>query len=64
MTNLRAVDRDARSCQRSGPGDFSEFPLHRRSAHRAKAAQLIDLLRAYPSVAANEAAVRRLGPAR
>ena len=53
------VDRDGKIIQRSGLEDFSEFPLIVGQGAPREAAQLIDLLRAYPSVAAEtEAAVR------
>jgi len=53
------VDREGKIIQRSALEDFAAFPLIVGEGAPHEAAQLIDLLRAYPSVAeATEAAVR------
>lgn len=57
--NSALVDREGKIIQRSGLDDFTEFPLIVGQGAPREAAQLIDLLNAYPSVAAEtEAAVR------
>lgn len=57
--NSALIDREGKIIQRSGLDAFSEFPLIVGEGAPHKAAQLLDLLRAYPAVAnETEAAVR------